>query len=108
MKVKVTRNDLKGYKNVVQVGYCKLQSLLKIIEPFAYNETSQWNYDVYDAYGVIIVMGSNSMPGRKAVKVDEYEKAALQLYRDVNITWQERDKKLMELLHEFCIENGGY
>ena len=48
------------------------------------------------------------MPGRKAVKVEEYENAALQLYRDVNITWQERDKKLMELLHEFCIENGGY
>lgn len=108
MKVKVTRNDLKRYENVVQVGFCKLQSLLRIIEPFAYNATSQWNYDVYDAYGVIIVTGSNNMPGRKAVKVDEYEKAALQLYRDTSITWQDRDKKLMELLHAFCVENGGY
>ena len=108
MKVKITRNDLKRYGNVVQVGFCKLQTLLRAIEPFGYNATSQWNYDVYDAYGVTIVTGANGMPGRKAVKVNEYETAALQLYRDTSITWQERDKKLMELLHEFCIENGGY
>lgn len=108
MKVKVTRNDLKRCSNVVQVGYCKLQTLLRIIEPYGYNAGSQWNFDVYDAYGVTIVTGASNMPGRKAIKVDEYEKAALQLYRDVNITWQDRDKKLMELLHEFCVENGGY
>ncbi len=108
MKTKITRNDLKRYSNVVQVGYCKLQSLLSNIEPFAYNGTTHWQYDVYDIYGVTIVTGINGMPGHKAVKVNEYENAALQLYRDVNITWQERDRKLMELLHEFCVENGGY
>lgn len=108
MKVKVTRNDLKRCSNVVQVGYCKLQTLLRVIDPYGYNAGSQWNFDVYDAYGVTIVTGASNMPGRKAVKVDEYEQAALQLHRDTSIAWQDRDKKLMELLHEFCVENGGY
>nr|DAJ20310.1 MAG TPA: hypothetical protein [Siphoviridae sp. ctuK76] len=108
MKIKVTRNDLKRYENVVQVGFCKLQTVLRVIEPFGYNATTQWNYDVYEAYGVTIVTGSGNMPGRKAVNVDKYEQEALRICRDTNINWVDRDNKLMELLHEFCVENGGY
>ena len=108
MKVKVTRNDLKRCENIVQVGYCKLQTLLRVIEPYGYNAGSQWNFDVYDTCGVTIVTGTSNMPGRKAVNVDKYEQEALRICRDVNMNWLDRDNKLRELLHAFCVENGGY
>lgn len=109
MKVKVTRNDLKRYWNVVKVGYCDLYYLLSYERPFGYNSgVYGWNWDVYNLYGVVVTTGYRNLIGNQAVGVDEYETQAKCIIQNRNLSESERCEQITKLLHEFCIENGGY
>ena len=67
MKCKVTSRELREHygDNIVSIGYCAAQHLLRGVEPLGYNSgVYGWNYDAYDLDGLCIVTGYRSMPGR--------------------------------------------
>lgn len=70
MKYKTTAKDLKaGYKYIISVGYCNLQSLLSYEQPIAYSSgTYGWNFDIYDVNGVAIATGYRGMPSKNTEK----------------------------------------
>ena len=48
------------------------------------------------------------MPGERLQKVLEYEQKARDICDNYDIPYDERQRKINELLKEFCILNGGY
>ena len=83
MKYKTTAKELKaGYYNIIEVGYCDLQNLLKYKSPVAYSSgTYGWNFDVYDINGIAIAAGYRGMPSKNSLKnnyalIREYEEKA--------------------------------
>ena len=60
MKVKVTKKQVQeNYRNIINVGYCDLQYLLRFKEPSFYTTgVYGWNADVYQVnYNTCIVTG---------------------------------------------------
>jgi hypothetical protein len=60
MKVKVTKKQVQeNYKNIISVGYCDLQYLLRFKEPSYYTAgVYGWNADIYQVnYNTCIVTG---------------------------------------------------
>ena len=49
MKFKTTQKEIKAsYKNIIKVGYCELQTLLRYEEPIAYTTRREgWGADIY-------------------------------------------------------------
>ena len=81
MKCKVTSKELRANygPNIVRIGYCAAQHLLRGLEPFGYNAgTYGWNYDAYDMGGLCLVTGYRSMPGRSVPYdiIREYDEKA--------------------------------
>ena len=64
MKYKTTNRAVSnGYRKIITVGYCELQTLLKYESPIAYaSGVYGWNYDVYQYGNVAIVTGYRSFP----------------------------------------------
>jgi hypothetical protein len=57
MKIQTTKKSFKGL-NVLHVGYCKLQHLLKHRQPFAYSVgVYGWACDYYQLNGFIVSTG---------------------------------------------------
>lgn len=105
MKIKTTRKAIvNGSENLVSVGYCELQALLRNHAPIAYTcGVYGWNFDVYEVYGLTICTGYRGMPGRTANNVREYESRAREI---VNGKWTDPEypEKLEKLLREFCAQ----
>ena len=81
MKCKVTSKELRANygPNIVRIGYCDAQHLLRGVKPFGYNAgTYGWNYDAYDMGGLCLVTGYRSMPGRSVPNglVSKYDQKA--------------------------------
>lgn len=60
MKVKVTKKQVQeNYKNIICIGYCELQCLLRFKEPNYYTAgVYGWNADIYQVnYDTCIVTG---------------------------------------------------
>ena len=59
MKYKVTKKEIKAYHNqILQVGYCDLQDLLRFSEPVAYSTRAEgWACDYYEIDELIISTG---------------------------------------------------
>ena len=110
MKFKTTTKYIKNtYNNIVSVGYCDLQYLLRLENPIAYTCGAYgWNYDIYYVNGVTICTGYRGMPGRTAQGIKEYEQKAFNTLHNLNIEYEQRIEKLNKILKEFCILNGGY
>lgn len=104
MKIKTTRKAIvNSSENLVSVGYCDLQTLLRNHTPIAYTSgVYGWNFDVYEVYGLTICTGYRNMPGRTANNVREYESRAREIYDEPRGSWEEKDARIEELLREFC------
>lgn len=106
MKIKTTRKAIvNSSENLVSVGYCDLQTLLRNHSPIAYTSgVYGWNFDVYEVYGLTICTGYRGMPGRTANNVREYERRARAIFDEPGGTWEGKDERVENLLREFCAQ----
>ena len=117
MKYATTKKAiLSNYPNVIKVGYCSLQTLLKFHSPSAYtaSKTYGWRADVYEITpDTVIVTGyapfGNIVPDYETIKKYE-EKAQV----ESALAWNRRESSsqaysnevnaMDTLLHEFIQE----
>lgn len=104
MKYKTTRKAVvAGSSNLVSVGYCDLQTLLRYHSPIAYTSgVYGWNFDVYEVHGLTICTGYRGMPGRTANNVRKYEQAAQEALKRLDL--REAETEIERLLEEFCVQ----
>ena len=108
MKFKTTKKEIySNYKNVICVGYCKLDYLLTNHEPIAYNSGVEgWKCDIYDINGVAIVTGyrpwGNIHPDYKIIK--KYEDEARKICGDSWGSFQNMIDQVDQLLNQFIEE----
>lgn len=105
-KIKTTRKSVvSAYSNIVSIGYCDAQNLLRCADPVAYTMgTYGWNFDVYYIGGVAICTGYRGMPGRRARNVEKYESLAAEVWRDYSKTWEEQRQEVEDILREFVAQ----
>ena len=107
MKFKTTQKAIKqGYKNVIQVSYCGLQSLLECESPAAYTTRIEgWGADIYGFGNTAIVTGyapfGNIRPGYEINQ--HYEQRATEATKGV-YKWEEKKAMLQELIKEYIQE----
>ena len=106
--IKVNKKDiLDSYSNVISIGYCSLQYLLKCKDTRLYTcGVYGWNANIYHINNsTCIVTGyrpfGNIYPKYDIIK--KYEDKARKLYLGDN-AWQEKNKKLEKLLDKFIKE----
>lgn len=117
MKYETTKKAiLSNYPNVIRVGYCSLQTLLKFHSPSAYtaSKTYGWRADVYEITpDTVIVTGyapfGNIVPDYETIK--KYEEKA---QKESALAWKRRESSsqaysnelnaMDALLHEFIRE----
>ena len=106
MSFKTTRKSIvnsTASKDLLSVGYCGLDALLKNHSPIAYTcGVYGWNFDVYNVYGKTICTGYRGMPGRRANNTSEYEKRAEAIRNDWYKPYEKRMEEVEALLKEFC------
>ena len=108
MKFKTTRKEInQNYKNVICVGYCQAQDLLRGKNPIAYNAgVYGWNADIYDVNGVAIVTGyqpfGNIRPDYDTIK--KYEDEARRICCNSWINYQKMIDQVDKLLNQFIEE----
>ncbi len=110
IKLKELREISNG-ENLYFTGYCKLQSLLKNVEPeYYYSNVYGWRFDVYIVNGLIITTGYESprIAGVKELKeIDKFEN--LERENSLNAkNWEQEKENNLKLLSEFCRINGGF
>ncbi len=107
MKFKTTQKAIKsGYKNVIKVSYCALQTLLSCESPIAYTTRVEgWGADIYDFGDTAIVTGyapfGNIHPGYEVNQ--RYEKRAWEITEGI-YNWQEKKAILAGLIKEYIKE----
>lgn len=106
IKTRVTKNQIKdGYKNIISVSYCELQTLLKYENPRYYTAGIYgWGADIYELdYDTVIVTGyapfGNIEVKRETIK--KYEKAAERMVYDYSKSYEDNKKKLDKLIEKF-------
>ena len=117
MKYETTKKAiLSNYSNIIKVGYCYLQTLLKFRSPNAYtaSKTYGWRADIYEITpNTVIVTGyapfGNIVPDYEIIK--EYEEKAQE---ESALAWTRRESSIQAysnelnamdaLLHEFVLE----
>lgn len=111
MKFKTTKKEVRsGYRDVVSVPYCALETLLSTRSPVAYTTQAEgWAADVYDVDGVAIVTGYSPFGGiRPGYDVNQkYERRA----RAINGNgkpYDERKHEIDNLLKEYIEEVAKY
>ena len=110
IKLKELRRMSNG-ENLYFVGYCKLQTLLKNIEPeYYYSNAYGWRFDVYVVNGLIITTGYE-MPRIGFIKelkeVEKFEKLAYKNSLNAK-NWEQAKNENIKLLEQFCKINGGF
>ncbi|MFR5853715.1 MAG: hypothetical protein ACLUE8_04965 [Lachnospiraceae bacterium] len=117
MKYETTKKAiLSNYSNIIKVGYCSLQTLLKFHSPSAYtaSKTYGWRADIYEITpSTVIVTGyapfGNIVPDYETIK--KYEEKAQE---ESALAWNRRESSsqaysndlnaMDALLHEFVRE----
>lgn len=108
MKFKTTRKEItQNYKNVICVGYCKMDYLLSNQQPIAYaSGVDGWKCDIYDVNGVAIVTGyrpfGNINPDYDTIK--KYEDEARKIVCDSWGNYQNMIDQIDQLLNQFIEE----
>ena len=103
MKFKATKKEMKAnYRNILSVGYCDLQQLLKYESPIAYSAgTYGWCCDYYDIDGVIISTGYSPIGKDTDYKtIRKYEKLAHDLPYTPEGNAAEYKKLILTMLEE--------
>ena len=105
-KRKIARKEVKGFKNIISVGYCSLNYLLMYKDANFYNVgTYGWNYDVYVINSdTVIVTGYRPLVGN--IKPDytvtkNFNLKAQEIYNNKNLTFEEKQEKINETLENF-------
>lgn len=104
MKLKTTKKAIRnsGY-NVLKIGYCNAQNLLRHKSPFAYSERGEgWACDYYQIDNTIISTGYDPI----GCKVDynlvrEYDEKAAAIWRDYSRTYEDQEAAVDTLLASF-------
>lgn len=109
MKLKTTKKDvMSSYNNIISIGYCDAQFLLRGVEPIAYTHgVYGWNADIYNVDGVAIVTGYRPFGTIHASYngiVKKYDEKARKLLRDYNADYKKQLAKVNKLLHKFIEE----
>ena len=108
MKFKTTKKEIySNYKNVICVGYCKLDNLLTNHDPIAYNSGVEgWKCDIYDINGVAIVTGyqpfGNIRPHYDTIKKydDEARKICCGSWENYQNILDQTDQLLKQFIEE--------
>lgn len=109
MKFKTTQKYIKAnYKNIISVGYCKIQYLLSCESPIAYTSGRDgWYADIYNFGNTAIVTGYNPFgnvkPDYEIVK--KYEDMAKSVVHH-HAVWEYSKMQdcLTALIHDFIEE----
>lgn len=113
MKLNVTAKQIKdNYKNIICVGYCDLQYLLRCKDADFYTcGVYGWNADIYKINNsTVIVTGYRPFGNIEAYDlIEKYEKKAEKIYCDHSLEYKQIAKKLDKLLDKFINEalKGG-
>lgn len=107
MKMKMTKKKiLETNQIVLQVGYCKLQNLLQLREPYAYTcGNDGWHADIYD-YGTVAIC-TGSQPFGKKVPYDlckKWNNVAMEYLKESTKSYSEKKEYLDILIGEFIEE----
>lgn len=107
--IKVNKKDiLDSYSNVISIGYCSLQYLLKCKDSKMYTCGAYgWNAGIYHiSNSTCIVTGyrpfGNIYPKHELIK--KYEDKAREIYHNDELKWSQKEKKLEKLLDKFISE----
>ena len=107
MKTKITQKRVfETHKNVIKVGYCRLQFLLKFNNPSFYTTRSEgWGADVYSVGDTAIVTGyspfGNIAPSYDFIKAFDDKAIAAQ---SENIPYEDMRARVSSLLEEFLTQ----
>lgn len=107
MKVQTTKKNINNsYRKIVHVGYCDLQTLLSLEEPFAYTAgVYGWNANIYDLNGIALVTGyrtfGNISPSWELT--EKYEKKAEEVANTIH-NYEARKEALKTLIDSFLDE----
>ena len=104
MKIKLARKDVnRRYEKVIRAGYCDLQTLLRGIEPIAYNAGIYgWNWDCIELnHDIAIVTGYRNLTGKRLPdnKAVEFENRAKEI--DKLNDWRKEEFERKKLISEF-------
>ena len=105
-KRKITRKELKGFKNIISVGYCSLNYLLMYKDANFYNTgVYGWNYDVYVINSdTLIVTGYRPVKGNIKPDysvIDHFEQEAQNIYNNLDINFENKKKEIEKILNRF-------
>ena len=107
MKVQTTKKAVKNnYSKIIRIGYCDLQTLLSLEEPFAYTAgVYGWNANIYDLNGIALVTGyrifGEISPSWELI--EKYEQKAKEVI-DLIYNYEERKEALKTLIDSFLEE----
>lgn len=110
-KFKTTKKEMKNrYDQILSIGYCDAQYLLKYESPIAYSTRSEgWACDYYDIDGVLISTGYAPLDSRNMNHdynlIREYDQKAREIACNYDKGWEEQKEEITELLHEFINES---
>lgn len=96
MKLKATKKAIRnsGY-NVLKIGYCNAQNLLRHKSPFAYSERREgWACDYYQIDNTIISKVDYDL-------IREYDKKAEAVWHDYSRTYEDQEAAVNALLDDF-------
>ena len=113
MKFKTTKKEIMGnYAFVCSVSYCSLQNLLRYENPIAYTSNVYgWRADVYEVDRCTAIVTGYGPFGDYSPSYElcqKYEKQAKSIICDYNnLTFEEKRKKLKQLINSFIKESLG-
>ena len=114
-KAKTTRKWINENFYCVSFGYCELQYLLTFQEPRFYTcGVYGWNFDAYTFGDYAITTGYRGMISNVKTPIDrnyntvrDYNEKAKEIIKDTSIEYEDRKKKVNELLKDFlCLAFG--
>ena len=112
MNIQFKEKELKNYNGLVfSVGYCQGQTLLNYANTHEIGYTSGiygWNSDIYvyhtkSGHYVLISTGYRTVSNAKRVNISPYEKKAEKIAYAWDMTYEEKRKKINNLLNEWVM-----
>jgi len=110
MKIKTTKKSMKdSYDQIVKIGYCNAQFLLKFENETAYSTRAEgWACDYYDVNGVLISTGYAPLESKNTYcnydLVKKYDDQAREIICNYSHNWEQQQEQVKALLNEFIAE----
>ena len=106
MKYKTTKKEvMNGYNNIICIGYCNAQYLLRHRDPVAYiSNRDGWRADIYNLPGNNAISTGygpfgNIRPPYETI--EKYENEARKIACDYSIPYEKQKSKTEKLLSDF-------